>query len=102
MGLILFLSRVALIFNLFFAFVVLIHFVSFLEEQVVISSILIIGYALSVFLFTPLICLIYIICFLMKRDVFKTVSKWLVVTNFIFLLLQIIYITLFLNGAFYS
>lgn len=102
MRLVLFLSRVALIFNLFFSVVVLLHFVPVLEEQVVISSIVLIGYALSVFFFTPLISLIYIVSFLLRKELFKVVPKWLVVTNFIFFILQIIYITLFLNGAFYT
>ncbi len=102
MRIVLFISRVAPICNFFFLLVVLLNFIPFLEEQVIISSIVIIVYALAVFFFTPLVAIIYIATFLLKKKIFDVVPKWLVITNFIFLFLQMIYIILFLNGSFYS
>jgi hypothetical protein len=55
----LFLSRVALVCNFFFLMTVVLHFNSFLEDQALVSTIVIMGYALSVFLFTPLVNVIY-------------------------------------------
>jgi hypothetical protein len=102
MRVILFLSRIALVCNFFFLLVVLLHFFPFLEEQVIVSTVVIIGYALAVFFFTPLVATLCLACLLLKKKIFDVVPKWLVITNFIFLFLQILYIILFLNGSFYS
>lgn len=99
MRIILFVSRVALICNFFFLLMVLLHFYSFLENEALLSTIVIMGYALSVFVFTPLVVLLYIILFSLHKRVFDFIPKWLVTTNFIFFVLQIAYILFFLNGA---
>lgn len=98
----LFISRVAFISNLFFLLTVILHFNSFPVDQALVSTIVIIGYALSVFLFTPLVNILYLVFLVLRKKLFALVPKWLIITNFIFLLLQIAYIILFLNGSVYN
>jgi hypothetical protein len=81
---------------------VALHFESFLEDQVTISTVVIIGYFLSVFIFTPLANILCLAVFVSRRKLFDVVPKWLVIANFIFLLLQVLYIILFLNASPYS
>jgi hypothetical protein len=97
-----FLSRVAIICNFFFILTVALHFNSFLEEQAIVSTVVIIGYALAVFVFTPLVIILYFAFIIFRKKLFDVVPKWMVITNFVFLLLQILYILLFLNGSFYN
>ena len=97
-----FLSKLALICNIFFLFSVVLHFTSFLENEGVISIIIIIGYALAVFIFTPLVNIIYFAFLVLRKKLFNVVPKWLVLANFIFLLLQILYVILFLNDSVYN
>jgi hypothetical protein len=97
-----FLSRVALVCNLFFVFTVVLHFSNFLQDQAMVSTIVIIGYALSVFVFNPLANVSCLVLLLFRKKLFDVVPKWLVITNFIFLFLQIIYILLFLNDTVYN
>jgi hypothetical protein len=60
------------------------------------------GYFLAVFLFNPIVNVSYAFCILLKRKLFKLVPKWLVLTNFILLIVQILYIILFLNDTVYN
>ena len=78
------------------------HFNSFLEDQALVSTVVIIGYALAVFIFTPLVNILYLAFLLLRKKLFDVVPKWMVITNFIFLLLQIAYVIFFLNGSPYS
>jgi hypothetical protein len=102
MKLVLFLSRVALICDFFFLVTVALHFKSFFQDQAIISTIVIIGYALAVFVFSPLVNILYLAILSMRRRLFDIVPKWLVITNFVFLLLHILYVILFLNASLYS
>ena len=97
-----FLSKLAFVCNLFFLLSVLLHFDSFLEDQAIVSTIVIIGYALAVFIFTPLVNMIYFAFFVLRKKLFGMVPKWLVLTNFVFLLLEILYVILFLNDSVYN
>src|SRR5215207_3309627 len=97
-----FLLRVAFICNIFFLLSVVLHFSSFLRDQAIVSTVVIIGYVLSVFVFNPLANIICFMLLLFKKELFNTVPKWLVLTNFVFLILQIIYILLFLNDTVYN
>ena len=99
MRLLSFLSKLALVCNLFFLITVALHFNSFLEDQAIISTVVIIGYAMAVFFLTPLVNISYLVVLVTRRKLFDAVPKWLVVTNFIFILLQIVYILFILNGA---
>lgn len=97
MRLFLFLSRIAFVCNLFFLPVLLLHFVNYLPSQVLQSVFIVIGYFMAVII-NPLVNLCCLIFLLLKRNFFTHVPKWLVLVNFIFLLLQIGYILL-LNNA---
>src|SRR5687767_12178798 len=99
MRLLSFLSKLALVCNLFFLVTVALHFNSFLEDQAIISTVVIIGYAMAVFFLTPLVNISYLVVLISRRKLFDAVPKWLAVTNFIFLLLQIVYILFILNGS---
>ena len=99
MRLLSFFSKLALVCNIFFLLTILLRFNSFLEDQAIISTVVIIGYVLAVFVFTPLVNIFYLSFLLLRKKLFDVVPKWLVVTNFVFLLLHIAYILFFLNGS---
>lgn len=102
MRLIAFLSKVALICNFFFLLTVALHFYNFIGENSIVSIIVIMGYALAVFVFTPLVNIIYLTALALRKNLLAAVPKWIVIANFIFLILQIIYIILFLNDSFFN
>lgn len=81
---------------------VALHFYRFLEDQALVSTVVIIGYALAVFIFTPLVNILYFAFLVLRKKLFDIVPRWMVITNFIFLLLQIAYIIFFLNGSIYN
>jgi hypothetical protein len=89
----LFLSRVAFICNVFFGLAVLVKMGLPLRDEAMVSTIVIAGYFL-VALFNPLVNIVYLVLLLRKK--LAQLPRWLVVANFIFLLLQIQYI-FFLN-----
>lgn len=95
----LFLSRVAFILNLLFLFSALLQWRQFIGEQAVVSTIVIGGYFLAVFVFSPLVNVLYGAQALLKKNLFQVVPRWLVITNFLFFILQIIFITFFLNDT---
>jgi hypothetical protein len=95
----LFLSRIAFICNIFSIFAVVLLWRNFIEAQAVVSTIGIIGYFFAVIL-NPLVNLLYLV-FLLRNKLFKAVPRWLVLTNFIFLVLQLQYI-LFLNDKLHT
>lgn len=99
---ILFLSRVALICNFFFVLTAVLHFYHFINDNVLVSTIVIIGYVLAVFVFTPVVNICYLALLLFRRPLFAALPRWLVLLNFLFLILQIIYIILFLNESFFT
>lgn len=96
-----FLSRVAFICNLAFLLSAFLQYKNFIGNQSLLSTVVIIGYFLGVFIFSPLVNILYFIQLVKKRDLYQFVPKWLVVSNFIFLLTQIIFIIFFLNDTFY-
>lgn len=97
MRLLLFLSRLALICNVFFLLTVLLQWRNLVEDKAALSTILIIGYVFAM-LINPLVNLFYIGLILFRKPLRTTVPGWLVVTNFIFLIVQLQYI-LFLNDT---
>jgi hypothetical protein len=94
----LFLSRVAFICNLFFLLTVLLQWRNLIGDEQLASTVVIIGYLFAVFIFNPVVNLSYGITLLRKKALFTFVPRWLVLANFIFLLLQLQYI-LFLNDS---
>lgn len=95
----LFLSRIAFICNLFFLLTVLLQWRNLGGNEAIISTIIIIGYVFAV-LVNPLVNIFYLFMLIRKKQLFQTLPKWLVLTNFIFLLLQLQYL-LFLNDTFH-
>lgn len=98
---ILFLSRLAFICNIIFVFSVLLLWKDFLQAQAIISTVIIIGYFLAVFIFNPIVNISYLFVFFKRKKLFDYIPRWLVFGNFLFLILQIIFI-LFLNDTFYN
>jgi hypothetical protein len=94
-----FFSRVAFIFNLFFLLSVALQYRSFIREGTIVYNLIIMGFFPAVFLFSPVINISYGIVLAAKRKLFSLVPKWLVLTNFIMLIVQILYIILFLNDT---
>lgn len=94
----LFLSRVAFICNLFFLLTVLLQWRNLIGDERVASTVVIIGYFFAVFIFSPIVNLSYGISLILRKPLFTFVPRWLVLTNFIFLLLQLQYI-FFLNDT---
>ena len=84
----LFLSRVAFICNLFFLLTVLLQWRNLIGDERVASTVVIIGYFFAVFVFSPIVNLSYGFTLLRRKPLFTFVPRWLVLTNFIFLLLQ--------------
>ena len=91
-----FLSRVAFICNLFFLATVVLHFQPYVSDPAAVSTIVIMGYFLSLFLFNPVVNIAYLVLLLRGKKIVDIVPRWLAIANFIFLLLQILFI-LFLN-----
>jgi hypothetical protein len=94
----LFLSRVAFICNLFFLLTVLLQWRNLIGDERVASTVVIIGYFFAVFVFSPIVNLSYGVTLIRRKPLFTFVPRWLVLTNFIFLLLQLQYI-FFLNDT---
>lgn len=94
----LFLSRIAFICNLFFLLTVLLQWRNLIGDERVVSTVVIIGYFFAVFLFSPVVNLSYLVAMLRRYSLYSFVPRWLVLSNFIFLLVQLQYI-LFLNDT---
>ena len=86
--------------NLFFVAAALLQWKDYIGNQHMVSTVVIIGYFLAVFLFSPLVNILYAIR-LRRAGLFAMVPRWLVVSNFLFLLVQIFFIVFFLNGFFH-
>ncbi|GAA4333726.1 hypothetical protein [Flaviaesturariibacter amylovorans] len=92
----LFLSRLALICNLFFVAATAIRMGWQLPSEQLSNTIIVIGHFL-VLVFSPLVNLLYLVQ-LLRKKLFATVPRWLVLTNFIFLLLQVQFIIIYPNS----
>lgn len=97
----LFLSRVAFICNVCFLLSALLQWKAFIPDQTVVSTIVIAGYFLAVFLLSPLVNVLYGAQALLKKNLFGLVPRWLVIVNFLFFVLQIVFITFYLNDTFH-
>ena len=102
MKLLLFLSRVAFICNLLFLAAVTMHWYRIIEDPAAVSTIIIIGYVLAVFIFNPIVNVLYITFLGLRKKLFDIVPRWLVITNFVFLLLQLTYILFVFNDTLHS
>lgn len=95
-----FLSRLAFVCNMVFLLAVAIRFKDFVQDPTSISIVGIIGYFL-VFIFSPLVNICYLVVLIVKRRLFAYVKPWLVIANFLFLLLEVFYI-FYINDLFHS
>src|SRR5215218_2467141 len=96
-----FLSRVAFICNLAFLFSVLLQWKPFISSQVLLSTVVIIGYFLAPFIFSPIVSLLYVIMLLQKKKFPASLPGWLISVNFVFLLVQLIFVLFFLHDPFH-
>lgn len=100
-GRLLFISRVALVCNLLFVLSAVLQWRLFIANEALVSIIVVAGYFLAVFLFSPLVNLLYLVQWFLKRNLLQVVPLWLVVVNFSFLLVQILFIIFYLNDTFH-
>ena len=96
----LFLSRVAFICNVLFVVAVTLRIFNWLHNEDLTALVLILGYAM-VLLFNPLVNLCYLILILFRKRPASVIPVWLITSNVIFLILQVIYI-LYLNDTGHS
>ena len=87
----LFFSRVALICNICFLVTALLRFVPFLDNGALSSTLIITGSVLAI-LINSLLVLLYIILLITRRPIKNYVPAWLVITNFLIFVLQIIFL----------
>jgi hypothetical protein len=92
-----FLSKLAFFCNVFFLLTILLRYWTYASDFALVSTIVIIGYFLAL-IFSPLVNLSYLILLIRRKKITAVVPQWLVIANFIFLLLQLQYI-LFLNDT---
>lgn len=95
------LSRIAFVCNLFFLLSALLQWTAFIKNEVVVSTIVIAGYFLAIFLFSPLVNVLYGAHWLLRKNLFAMVPRWLVFSNVFFLLLQIFFIIFYLNDTYH-
>lgn len=96
------LSRVAFIANLAFLVCLLLQWRLFITNQSLLSTILVTGFFLAPFVFNPAANLSYAVLLVRKKKIGPFVPKWLRILNFIFLLLQLVFILFFLHDPFHS
>jgi hypothetical protein len=92
-----FLSRVAFICNLFFLLAVSVQLTDWIRNADITATIALLGYFLVV-LFNPLVNILYLLLFLLRKKFWNSVPAWLITANVMFLLMQIFYI-LYLNDT---
>jgi hypothetical protein len=93
----LFLSRLAFICGLFLLISVSLQFRNWVQEEVVTSTIFIIGYFLGI-IFIPVVNMCYLAVLIMRKNL-SPVPLWLSLSNLLFLFLQLFFI-FFLNFQF--
>lgn len=94
------LSRFAFICNVCFLVAVSLRYSNWLHDPDFISTVLIIGWVF-VFIFNPVVNVFYLIFFVLRNKILKTIPVWLITANIFFLLIQLIFI-LFLNKPDFS
>jgi hypothetical protein len=96
------LSRVAFICNLAFLLCMLLQWKPFLSDSALLSNIVITGYVLAPFVFSPVVNVLYIITLFRKKPLTSWVPSWLIWINFIFLIVQFLFVLFFLHDPFHS
>jgi hypothetical protein len=96
------LSRVAFICNLAFLLSVLMQWKPFVSNQALLSTIVVTGYILGPLVFSPVVNILYAVLLYKKRPLHALVPLWLVWVNFIFLIVQLLFVLFFLHDPFNS
>lgn len=96
----LFLSRVAFIFGIFFLLELVRQIRDFTERDAITSSIITVAFMLGLVV-VPIVNTCYLVVLFVKRKLTEYVPLWLVLSNLFFLLLLIFYI-FYLNDPYYS
>jgi hypothetical protein len=99
MGWLQFLSRLSFICGFFFLLAISLRFKEWLSEEMVISTIITIGYIIGMIV-VPLTCLCYLIMAFARVPLRKYIAGWLVAANFFFLLALLFYI-FYLDDPYY-
>lgn len=96
----LFLSRVAFIFGIFFLLELVRQIRDFTERDAITSSIITVAFMLGLVV-VPIVNTCYLVVLFVKRKLTEYVPLWLVLSNLFFLLLLIFYI-FYLNDPYYN
>ena len=96
----LFLSRVAFIFGIFFLLELVRQIRDFTERDAITSSIITVAFMLGLVV-VPIVNICYLVVLFVKRKLTEYVPLWLVLSNLFFLLLLIFYI-FYLNDPYYN
>lgn len=91
------LSRVAFICNVLFVAAAALRYKNFINNEAIASMLIISGYFLGAFVFNPIVNILYAIALGSKKKLVSFAPKWLAITNFIFLMLQLVYFLYLLN-----
>lgn len=94
-------SKMAFIGNLFFLVCLCLQFKNFISNHTVLSTVITIGYILSPFVLSPVVVAGYGIRLLRQQPLNTLVPRWLVWSNFIFFVLQIIFVIIYLHDTSY-
>ncbi|MBI1344187.1 MAG: hypothetical protein GC171_14775 [Terrimonas sp.] len=89
----LFLSRLAFICNIFFLLSFSLKLHDWIGQEALTSTIIILGFVLSI-LFNPATVFSYLFVFIFNRKKLELIPVWLVITNVIFLFLQLTFLLL--------
>lgn len=87
----LFLSRLAFFCNVFLLFAVSLQLFYWLRNEDAQSTVIILGFIMAGFI-NPVVNLCYLFLFVANKNKLQVVPQWLIVSNIIFLFLQIIYL----------
>lgn len=87
----LFFSRVAFICNTCFLITLLLHYIPHLSNNGISSTFIIMGRLLSLAI-TSVLIIIYIVLLITSPKLLKQVPAWLVLTNFLFFVAQVIFL----------
>jgi hypothetical protein len=93
----LFLSRLAFLCNVFFLLAVSLQLTRWFQNQDAEAFVIIIGYFMVAFI-NPIANFCSLFVFFNRRSALRVVPQWLLVSNFVFFILQIIYL-FYLNGT---
>jgi hypothetical protein len=85
----LFLSRVALLCNICFVITLLMHYVPVLSQGVITSTVIILGTVMAIVI-NALMNFLYLIIALSGQRLQNLVPLWIIIINFLFLILQAI------------